>query len=107
MLFKLEWFTSDNLHSFEGMKQLNLMESGFAGSERRRLARAGPGAEPPRSDLIALVLGMYREMPGLSLDVSQAGRLFGLRETTCRILLDDFVRLGYLRRLQDGQYALA
>ena len=43
-------------------------------------------------------------MPGLILHLKQAARLFGLRETTCRIVLEELVRQGRLRRALDGQY---
>jgi hypothetical protein len=51
-----------------------------------------------------MITGTYREMPGLSLDLPQAALLFGLRPTTCRVVLDDLVRGGRLRRATDGQY---
>ena len=73
-------------------------------SERRRSARDGVATEPTRSRLVALVLGTYAEMPGLSLHLNQAARLFGLRETTCQVVLDDLVREGRLGLSADGQY---
>jgi DNA-binding IclR family transcriptional regulator len=57
--------------------------------------------------LSAAVTSAYREMPGLTLTLSQAARLFGLRDTTCRLVLDDLVSAGTLRRLPDGQYGRA
>jgi hypothetical protein len=51
-----------------------------------------------------MILGMYREMPGLSLQVGQAARLFGLGGATCKIVLDDLVGRNHLRRAADGQY---
>jgi hypothetical protein len=74
------------------------------GSERRRLLRDAVNGEPSRSRLVALVLGTYAEMPGLSLHLNQAARLFGLREGTCEVVLDDLVNEGRLRRSRDGQY---
>jgi predicted transcriptional regulator of viral defense system len=53
------------------------------------------------------MLGAYREMPGLILHVRQAARLFGLREETCRIVLEDLMRDGRLRRSADGQYLMS
>jgi hypothetical protein len=73
--------------------------------ERRRLARGGEGGEPTRSHLTTLILGTYREMPGLSLTLQQAARLFGLRETTCQVVLDDLVYAQRLRRAVGGRYA--
>ena len=71
--------------------------------DRRRQQR-GAGAEPMRADLVAMVLGTFREMPGLCLHLNQAARLFGVHPTTCQVLLDDLVALGRLRRAHDGQY---
>ncbi len=73
--------------------------------ERRRERRGGREGEPSRSVLVSMIVGMYREMPGLSLHLDQAARLFGLRATTCRAVLDDLVREGHLNRRNDGQYA--
>ncbi len=75
--------------------------------ERRRTTRGGVHGEPSRAHLVALILGTYAEMPGLSLHLHQAARLFGLRETTCLIVLSDLVRDGRLRRSADGQYRCA
>jgi len=74
--------------------------------ERRRLPRNEHG-EPPRTQLTLLVVSAYREMPGLTLTLGQAARLFGLRDVTCRSVLEDLVRDGRLRRLHNGQYARA
>jgi len=57
------------------------------------------------SDVIPTILETYREMPGLSLYLHQAVRLFGLRVNTCRVVLDQLVARGSLRRTADGQYA--
>ena len=73
--------------------------------DRRRHDRGSSDAEPPRHTLVAMILGTYREMPGLCLHVHQAARLFGLRQATCQIVLDDLVAEGRLRRGADGQYS--
>jgi hypothetical protein len=75
--------------------------------DRRRRERGTPGAEPPRAQLVAMIRGTFREMPGLSLHLNQAARLFGLRDVTCQIVLDDLVAAGALRRSEDGQYISA
>jgi hypothetical protein len=72
--------------------------------DRRRQSRGTPMGEPPRRDLETLILGVYRELPGLRLHLTQAARLFGLRVTTCQVVLDDLVRTGHLQRAADGQY---
>lgn len=73
-------------------------------SDRRSNVRGTTAGEPDRRFLISMILGTYREMPGLTLHVNQAARLFGLRISTCRIVLDDLVHAGQLRRAADGQY---
>ncbi|HEU4925536.1 MAG TPA: hypothetical protein VFT24_00725 [Vicinamibacterales bacterium] len=75
-----------------------------AGTLDRRRQQRGAGAEPVRAELVAMVLGTFREMPGLCLHLNQAARLFGVHPTTCQVLLDDLVALGRLRRAHDGQY---
>jgi hypothetical protein len=72
--------------------------------ERRRTSRGGNDGEPSRKQIVTLVLGTYREMPGLSLYLHQAARLFGLRDDTCRAVLSDLVKEGRLRQSADGQY---
>jgi hypothetical protein len=66
----------------------------------------GASAEPERPQLIALVLGTFRETLGERLSVAEARRLFGLREVTCRVVLDHLVGQKLLRRTRDGRYAL-
>ena len=75
-----------------------------AGPLDRRRHQRGAGAEPVRAELVAMVLGTYREMPGLCLHLNQAARLFGVRAITCEVLFNDLVALGRLRRSHDGQY---
>jgi hypothetical protein len=72
--------------------------------ERRRTPRGETRGEPPRDQLTALILGTYREMPGLSLTLPQAARLFGLRDSTCEILLAALIDAGKLRRTATGHY---
>jgi hypothetical protein len=75
--------------------------------ERRRSPRGGVHTEPDRVHLVALILGSYAEMPGLSLHLHQAVRLFGLRDRTCEVVLNDLVRDGRLRQSPDRQYRVA
>lgn len=72
--------------------------------DRRRRVRGTPGAEPSRTRLVSLIVGTYREMPGLKLHLAQAARLFGLRPVTCQAVLDDLVAEGRLLKTPDGQY---
>jgi hypothetical protein len=75
--------------------------------ERRTAVRQNRYDEPSHGRLFDTILSTYREMPGLILHLKQAARLFGLRETTCRIVLEELVRQGRLRRALDGQYLAA
>lgn len=83
------------------------MFSGFRMPERRARVRGTPEGEPPRTSLVTMILGTFREMPGLSLRLDQAARLFGLRRGTCEIVLGDLVASGGLRRAPDGQFRTA
>ena len=74
--------------------------------DRRRVTRGISPAEPSRSHLVSSILGAYREMPGLSLHLSQAARLFGVHPEACQLVLDRLVDEGQLRRNSDGQYRL-
>jgi hypothetical protein len=51
-----------------------------------------------------MIVGTYLEMPGLSLSLNEATRFFGLRDTTCRVVLSDLVNDGRLYRSPDGHY---
>jgi len=46
-------------------------------------------------------------MPGLSLTLAQAVRLFGVSAQTCRAILEDLAGLGVLGLAHDGQYIWA
>ena len=73
--------------------------------DRRRQSRGTGDTEPARPQLVSLIIGTFREMPGLCLYESQAAPLFGLRATTCHVVMQDLVAQGKLRRAADGQYA--
>ena len=72
--------------------------------DRRQGNRGAPFGEPTRQQLTATILGCYHDLPGLSLHLQQAARLFGLRVRTCEAVLNDLVRAGRLQRAPDGQY---
>ena len=55
-------------------------------------------------ELIVRVRGEYREMPGLSLTIPQAQRLWGLEDATCRTLLERLVASRFLRRTRTGRF---
>ena len=73
--------------------------------ERRTRVRDSVVGEPPRGVLRARILQTFSDFPGISLRLEQAARLFGLRSSTCEIVLRDLVDEGTLGRLPDGQYA--
>ena len=52
------------------------------------------------------VLAEFEEMPGLTLTLGQAARLFGLDPQTCRIVLDSLVDSAYLRETSAGAVTL-
>ena len=56
------------------------------------------------SDLISRARGEYLEMPGLSLTVRQAQRLWGLDNTACSQVLQGLIEAGFLKRRADGTY---
>jgi hypothetical protein len=74
-------------------------------ADRRRFAR-GVGGEPERAQLIPLVLGTFKETLGERLSLAEARRLFGLREVTCRVVLEYLVGEKLLRRTRDGRYTM-
>jgi hypothetical protein len=55
-------------------------------------------------ELLQRVEGEYREMPGLSLTVSQAKRLWGLDRTTCAFVLTTLLERRVLRQTPNGTY---
>lgn len=72
--------------------------------ERRERPRTSVGPELSRPRLVSMILGTFREMPGLSLHSNQAARLFAIPASTCTIVLADLVTAGRLRQAADGQY---
>ena len=72
--------------------------------DRRQAERGTRATEPSRNELVSMILGTFREMPGLCLHMNQAARLFGLRRNTCEVILEDLVAQGKLRRAADGQF---
>lgn len=59
---------------------------------------------PDTAQTLQRVVGEYLEMPGLSLTVPQARRLWGLDSRTCETLLDELVGQHFLRRTPRGLY---
>jgi hypothetical protein len=48
--------------------------------------------------------GEYREMPGLSLTLPQAARLWGLDRRTCELVMANLVERRILKRAPNGTY---
>jgi len=57
--------------------------------------------------LLLRIVAEYREMPGLSLTLTQATRLWGLPSDVCDAAVDTLVRDGVLRRTAKNQLVLA
>ena len=57
-----------------------------------------------RQGLLNRISVEYAEMPGLSLTVAQAQRLFALRNDICTRVLDQLTDTAYLRRDANGAY---
>lgn len=74
--------------------------------ERRRSPR-GTHGEPERSQLVPQILGTFQEMLGTRLSLAEARRMFGVREVTCRVVLDHLVKQHRLRHTRDGRYTMA
>ena len=54
--------------------------------------------------LLSRARGEYLEMPGLSLTLEQAQRLWALDRRTCSGVLSNLVQNGFLRQRRDGSY---
>ena len=67
-------------------------------------ADTGMLAAPAIRDVLLRVDGEYREMPGLSLTLSQAARFWGLDLNTCRLVLAQLIERGVLRQAWNGAY---
>ena len=55
-------------------------------------------------ELLLRIEGEYREMPGLSLTVSQAQRLWGLDKNTCALALTTLVERRVLKQIAGGTF---
>ena len=64
-------------------------------------------AHDRRALMTERVRGEFREMPGLTLTLAQAGRLWSLDPATCNEVLSDLVATGFLCRRADGAFCRA
>jgi hypothetical protein len=55
----------------------------------------------------ARVRAEFEEMPGMTLTLSQAGRLFGLDQDVLRTIVERLVLTAYLRRTGTGAFTRA
>ena len=60
-----------------------------------------------RPSITERIRGEFREMPGLTLTVAQARRLWSLDQSTCSAVLTQLVETGFLCRRADGAYGRA
>jgi len=63
-----------------------------------------PQTTPALLVLLQRIEGEYREMPGLSLTVPQAARLWGLDRSTCVFVLTTLIGRRFLRQTTSGTY---
>lgn len=63
-------------------------------------------SRPRLDDLIVRVRGEYREMPGLSLTIPQAQRLWGLEHSTCQTLFERLVEARFVRKTRHDRFVL-
>jgi hypothetical protein len=64
----------------------------------------------PEGEIASLrsrIEGEYREMPGLSLTLAQAARLWGLDRATTERVLESLSETNVLSRTRDGIYRLS
>ena len=80
------------------------MQLRLGARDRRNTTRGISSSEPDRGPLVSMILGSYREMPGLCLRAEQAARLFALRTRVCEVVLNHLAGEGKLRRDWQGQY---
>ena len=59
--------------------------------------------DPVEAGLIARICGEFREMPGLSLTLGQACRLWGCDVATCQHVIAMLVAAGQVRWSRDGR----
>ena len=72
-----------------------------------RTAVMSPPGAATRDALACRIRNEYLEMPGLSLTLGQAQRLWQLRRADCEDLLDMLVHAGFLRQTSEGHFVRA
>jgi hypothetical protein len=79
------------------MAMSRLIDDGANDSDR-------PGPDEALARAARMVRGEYLEMPGLSLTLRQAMRLWHLDAVSCRRVLDELVGSGFLTSTRQGAY---
>ena len=59
------------------------------------------------NELVGRIRAEFMEMPGLRLTVTQASRLWGLDEGSCRRIIDTLIGASFLRWTPSGAVARA
>lgn len=72
----------------------------------RRSQAAERRDQRARQALMRRVHGEFLEMPGLTLSIAQAARLFSLPPAVCARVFGELLNSQLLRRTADGRYAL-
>ena len=72
------------------------IHAGYAGRERRNMAARRALSERVRHEFV--------EMPGTSLTLAQAGRLFGVPTESCSRILSELILDGQIRLSPDSRY---
>jgi hypothetical protein len=67
-------------------------------------ANAQQPSTPRFDELLTRVRGEYREMPGLSLTIDQAQRLWMMEHATCAALFAYLVDARFLRKSRHGRF---
>jgi hypothetical protein len=84
---------------------LDLTERVAALSEKDAIPRRTELSMTPEiRELLVRIEGEYREMPGLSLTMRQAERLWGLDRRKCELVLATLIERRVLRRASNGKY---
>ena len=70
----------------------------------QRMADAEHPLPPNVQEAVNRMVAEYREMPGMTLTVTQAQRLWGIDTSTCTLALGALMRRRFLKRGANGAY---
>jgi hypothetical protein len=83
------------------------LQNALTGEDVMRLLTGSAKSSNPAPPVIERVRGEFREMPGLTLTLGQAGRLWSLDPSTCSEVMSELVDSGFLCRKADGAFCRA